>query len=64
MTWPPPPIGSRPAEPAPVAPVERTRDAERRRERDPGEQQRRRQHDDGSEARPGPDADGHIDVLA
>ena len=65
MTWPLQPIGPRPAEPTPVAPVDRARETERRRGRDEDDQQqKRRPSDDGPEGQAGPDADGHIDVLA
>ena len=65
MTWPLQPIGPRPSEPTPVAPVDRSREPERRRERDEDAQQKkRRQQQDAPETPQGPDADGHIDVLA
>lgn len=63
MTWPLQPVGPRP-EPT-VAPVDRTRGTERRRGRDEDDQQqKRRQSHDAPEGQTGPDADGHIDVLA
>lgn len=65
MTWPLQPIAPRVPEPPPVAPVERSRGTERRRTRDgDGEQRRRREQHDAPEGQTGPDADGHIDVLA
>ena len=63
MDWPVQPIGPRPTDT--IVPVDRTQGTQRRRGRDEDEQQqRRRQHDEGPENQPGPDADGHIDVLA
>jgi hypothetical protein len=65
MTWPLQPIGPRPADTPPVAPVDRTGPAERRRGRDEDEQhEQRRRGQDEPEGPPTPDADGHIDVLA
>lgn len=64
MTYPLQPIGPRPTDP-PIAPVDRARGTERRRERDEDAQQKkRREHDETPETPQGPDADGHIDVLA
>ena len=64
MNWPVQPIGPRPTET--IVPVDRTQGVQRRRGRDEDqpEREQRRQHDDGAEGQAGPDADGHIDVLA
>jgi len=65
MTWPVQPIGPNPSGPSPIAPVDRSRGTERRRSRDEDEQQKkRRQPHDAPSEQDGPDADGHIDVLA
>ena len=67
MTWPVQPIGTHPPGPSPIAPVDRSQGTERRRGRgrDEDEQQKkRRQREDAPEGQGGPDADGHIDVLA
>ena len=63
MNWPVQPIGPRPTDT--IVPVDRTQGTQRRRGRDEDEhEQKRRQPDDDAENTAGPDADGHIDVLA
>ena len=65
MSWPLQSIGPRPADATPIAPVDRTRGTERRRERDEdGQERKRRREHEAPEGQTGPDADGHIDVLA
>lgn len=63
MNWPVQPVGPRPTDT--IVPVDRTQGVQRRRGRDEDDrQQGRRQHEDEATNEPGPDADGHIDVLA
>lgn len=64
MNWPVQPIGPRPTDT--IVPVDRTQGTQRRRGRgeDAQEREQRQPHHDGAEAQEGPDADGHIDVLA